>query len=207
MHRHAIAMLLAGTPAFADGTATWLWNVTTQDGDAIVEPGETARITLSLLMQPGDGPFIAFATAVFNTLGTTNADKGTIVDWDFPERHLTLVGDTTTTNGVSLFETTVGQLTVGGPITSANPIDILTFEWAPSIYEPLDVAYETDSWQPEPHTITVWEGESKPTAINVVYPVTEAAVVFTVIPAPPTILLFTIFTLPRRRSSPPSSSQ
>jgi hypothetical protein len=35
--------------------ATWLWDVTTQNGDAIVEPGETATITLSIDFTPNVG--------------------------------------------------------------------------------------------------------------------------------------------------------
>ena len=69
----SVALAGATTPALADGplqgTATWLWDVTTQNGDAIVEPGETATVTISMLIEPDPGspPNAMIAAAVFDT--------------------------------------------------------------------------------------------------------------------------------------------
>jgi hypothetical protein len=182
-----LALTTPATPALADGTATWLWDVTTQDGDALVEPGETATITLSLLMELalGDGPFVALAATMFDTIGMAGADNGDIAGWFIHYPLAEIDGDTTTTDGVSLFNSSAIQLTVGPPFSSDNPIAVITFEWEPAEHEMLNVEYTTYSFNPEPHAMYVWEGADKQSADAVTYDVTEAAITFTVIPAPP----------------------
>ena len=84
--RTLIAGLAIGmiTPlAQADGTGIWLWEVTTDDGDAIVEPGETASVLLSMHMLPNQGfNVVGISATIWDTLGMANADKGQIVDWE-----------------------------------------------------------------------------------------------------------------------------
>lgn len=201
MTRCAIALLSLTAPALADGTATWLWDVATQDGDAIVEPGETATITLLLHMQPHDHPWSAFAATIFDTIGGDGSSNGHIVAWKIHD-HFDLAGDTTTTDGVSLFDTQAGQFTVGGgPFNEDNPVDIFSFEWQPDVLDSYEVNYATISDIEGERAVFVWEGTSKYDATGALYPVSDTLITFTVVPAPPTILLFTIFTLPRRRSS------
>jgi hypothetical protein len=174
----AIGMI---TPlAGADGTGIWLWDVTTDDGDAIVEPGETASVLLSMHMLPNQGFEVAGISAViWDTLGMANADRGQIVGWEILNSLGDLTGDLTTTDGVSLFGTNAGQLTVFGPFTSANPIDVLTFQWEPTEIGVYTVQYMTDT-----ANLTVWEGESPDKATAVEYGVAEAAISFAVVPAP-----------------------
>jgi hypothetical protein len=166
--------------AYADGTGIWLWDVTTNNGDAIVEPGESASVTLSLQMLANPGfNVVGISATIFDTLGKTNADKGEIVGWDVLNGLDNLTGDVTTTDGVSLYGTNAGQLTVFGPFTSANPIDVLTFEWSPVQMGTYSVDYQTDT-----ETVLIWEGETKDTAQAVHYDVVEAALSFNVVPAP-----------------------
>ena len=200
-----LAILALTTPTLADGTATWLWDVTTQDGDTIVEPGETASVTLALLMEPspGGGPWVGLGAAIFDTIGMRGADQGHIAGWTIHNDLSDLIGDQTTTDGVSLFGTEAGQVNTFGPFVSDNPIDVITFEWVPDTLAPLDVAYQTVSAIENVHVVLVYEGEDKESALATFYPVTEAAITFTVVPTPPTLLLLAIFTLPRRRSAPP----
>jgi hypothetical protein len=197
VHRTAaIAVLAASTPTHADGrlqgTATWLYDVTTQNGDALVEPGETATITLSLLMEPdeGDGHFIAIGATIFDTLGGDGAAAGHILRWEVHNGLDELTGDLTTTDGVSLYNTTAGQILVGGgPFTSANPISVLSFEWQPDAYAMFDVEYDTLSNIEGEQIVLVWAGATKKTASSIQYPVIDAHISFKVIPAPTTLAL------------------
>jgi len=181
-----LAALAGAAPALADGTATWLWDVTTQDGDAIVEPGETATVTLSLLMEPfpGEAESEAISAAIFDTLGDAGAYKGQILDWQILNDLDNLTGDLTTTDGSSLYNTNAGQLTVfTGPFTSDNPVDVLQFEWMPVESGAFEVGYLTDSYTEGAHTVRVWEFNDDD-AESVVYPVSEAMIEFSVVPGP-----------------------
>lgn len=176
----ALLMLAAPMAAADDGTAVWLWSVTTQDGDALVEQGETATVTLTLLMEPPPGVAAALCAAVFDTIGTGGADQGEIVGWEVHSHFADLTGDLTTTDGVSLFNTYAGQLETFGPFNADNPVDVFTFEWAPS--EPLNttVTYTTSTETEGPHDVIVWECSDQGGDITAVYPLTEAEITFDV---------------------------
>jgi hypothetical protein len=186
MRTPAIMLALSASPAFGDAIASWLWTVTTQDGDSIVEPRETATVTLSLLMQADDERVDeAIAFAIFDTLGGPGAELGHILGWEVLEDLDGLTGDLTTTDGVSLYNTNAGQLkTLGtGPFTSANPICVLEFEWAPVVDATFDVTYETFSYLDGPHTVDVWECFDGNGDVAT-YPVTEAVITFSVLACP-----------------------
>jgi hypothetical protein len=184
------AFLLGGagvSPAFGQvvGTGTWLWDVTTQDGDNIVHPGETATITLSLDMDPSvgekgqsGGTVIGFGAAIFDTLGGLNADKGTIIGWDVLNSLDFLLGDTTTSDGISLFDTTVGQVP-SEVFSKADPISVITFHWQPARTGDFEVRYST--WT-DPSMFFVWES-GDPLGTNWTS-IVEAAIRFEVVPAP-----------------------
>jgi hypothetical protein len=193
-------MLALTTPTLADGTATWLYDVTTQDGDAFVEPGETATVTLTLVMEPKQDiqTSAALSAAVFSTIGSDGADHGHIIGWKVLSIFADLTGDLTTTDGVSLYNTTAGQLETFGPFDPSNPVDVFMFEWAPDADVNTTVSYTTVSDTNKPGTITVWECNEYGGDVPVIYPVTEAAITFTVIPAPPTLALL-LLAAPRRR--------
>jgi hypothetical protein len=136
-----------GAAAAQEDSATWLWDVTTQDGDSIVEPGETATVTLSLLMEvgAGKGEEIALHAAVFDTLGGDNGANGGIKVWEVLNNLDALTGDLTTTDGISLFGTNAGQCLPPQytPCILDNPIDVLAFEWATDDFGPYSVEYAT----------------------------------------------------------------
>jgi len=79
----------AGALAGEEPSVTWLWEVTTDDGDALVEPGETATVTLSADMEPSVGEpgqtdgfiVVGIGSTIFDTIGGMNADRGGIADW------------------------------------------------------------------------------------------------------------------------------
>lgn len=206
MHEFKALLTLAAltSPALADGVAYWLYDVKTPGGDSIVEPGETATVTLSLLMEPdpGFGPFVAIAATVFDVLGDDAAANGHILGWEYHNALDQLTGDQATSDGVSIFNVQAGQLTTFGPFSSDNPIDVLTFEWAPVEDGPFTATYNTRSVYKDHlfHEVAVWEGEDKDSAKAVHYPVAEAAISITVVPAPPAALLALIACRRPRRS-------
>lgn len=190
------------------GSATWLWDVTTQNGDAVVEPGETATITLSIDMEPDvnfpNGPVLGINAALFDTLAGINADNGAITGWAVQNKLADQLGDQTTTDGQSLFGTIAFQTPLNGPFTPHDPIAVLVFEWQPAFYNNYVVEYATstiNSVDGTPMEVFVWEGdigefESFP------WPISEANVSFPVVPSPATIAtpcMLGCFALRRRR--------
>lgn len=163
-----------------NGTATWLWDVSTQNGDTIVEPGETAMISLSIDMDPDvdwpNGTVLGLGGALFDTLGGVNADKGGILTWElaFPFSEIIGDGDTTTTDGTSLFNTFVIQTLENDVFSPADPITVLIFEWDPRHVGSYSVQYATDS-----SFVSIITNEG-----GVNWNVQEAAISFEVIPSP-----------------------
>jgi hypothetical protein len=200
------AFLLGGagvSPAFGQvvGTGTWLWDVTSQDGDNIVHPGETATITLSLDLSPSvgekgqsGGSVKAFGGAIFDTIGGVNANRGTIVGWKVNPSLTFIVGDVTTTDGVSLFGTSLLQ--VCGEVCDPNdPIHVLALEWQPSMSGTFEVHYATAT---DSRLIAVWEGIQLELWTTVI----EASVSFHVVPVPGALaLLLPAFLMGIRRGT------
>jgi hypothetical protein len=188
------ALVAAGGPALAQvgGQAAWLWDVTTENGDAIVEPGETATITLSIDMTPDvngpDGPVIGFGVANFNTIGGGGAANGQILEWEILNTLDDLTGDLTETDGVSLTNTWVGQDPDFGEFVFLDPLDVLQFKWGTVDYGNYTVAYDTETLAvgnpPMTQNILVWEGEFLGEFDVFHWPIAEAAIVFDVVPAP-----------------------
>jgi len=132
--------------ATAQETATWLWDVTTDDGDALVEPGETATVTMSLDMHPDvDGlTVIGFAGTTFDVLGSAGAPNGTVLDWQILNDLDHFVTDESFTDGVSILNVEAAQLLLG-PFSGDDPIDILEFQWTTDDYSGYAVTYETST--------------------------------------------------------------
>jgi hypothetical protein len=205
MHNSAsiVALTALTTPNLADGTATWLYDVTTQNGERLDEPGETATNTHTLLMEPfeGDDHFVAIGATIFDTLGDAGAAAGLVLGWEVHNGLDELTGDLTTTDGVNLYDTTAGQLTLGGgPFTSANPIAVLSFEWQPDAYAMFDVGYDTVSDIEGEQIVLVWAGATKHTASSIEYPVIDSHITFAVVPAPAALAPLALLAARRRRT-------
>lgn len=199
----AMPIGLMNAAAFGDGQATWLWDVTTQNGDAIIEPGETAIVTLSLLMESEmyDMDHVAIGWAEFDTLGGFGAGMGAIVDWQVLNILDNLTGDQTTTDGVSLFNTTAAQIDGQGPFANDNPIGVLEFEWSPDHVGEYVVGYDTLTHM---GTVQVWISlDDGPYDLAEVWPVAEAAISFQVVPAPATLGVVAILAVAWRRRCQP----
>jgi len=140
-------------------TLTWMHDV--PDG-TVVNPGESIKVTLSASMQ-GEGEFVALSATIFDTLNTLGGDLGDITSWEVLNDLDELTGDLTTTDGDSLFGTNAGQLTVFGPFTSDNPIDVLSLTWTASEGGGGgEVAYETNT-----KAAVLWIGADKESAVSV----------------------------------------
>jgi len=185
-------MCVTASGAFAQvgGEASWLWEVSTQNGDSIVEPGETPTITLSIDMRPDamqGGPVLGFGGVVFDTFGSGGALQGAMLDWSVLNDLDNIGGgDTTTSDGVSLFGTAAGQDPLLPSFLHDDPIGVLSFEWATDDFSQYEVMYETMSLVPDQgeHVIIVWEGTNGFDATPHLWPIEEALISFQVVPAP-----------------------
>jgi hypothetical protein len=179
--------------------ATWLWDVTTQNGDAIVEPGETATITLSIDFTPNVGEpgktgktVSGLYGTIFDVLGGAGATNGKIIAWSIDPRLIVIPGDTTVSDGVSLFGTTL--LNSAQFFVADDPITAVAIEWLPSTFSNYDVEYQTC-------TLGV---EVLEDFVVVEWSVVEASLMFQVVPVPGTIALcvaMSALTAYRRRRS------
>jgi hypothetical protein len=185
-----------------DGRATWLWEVTTDNGDSIVEPGESAQVSLMLDMDPDvnypDGPVLGLGGVAFDLLGDSGAANGHVTDWQVNPYLIALTGDLTTTDGVSLFGVTAVQFTIV-VFSPDDPIDVLTFSWEPSMGGSYSVEYDSSSWNPivvppQQDHAAIWTGTME-SSFLVPWPVTEAAISFNVVPTPSTLLALGLTTV------------
>ena len=161
---------------------------TTLDVMALVDPGNgwlvqvdpaddgsSVECTLSLAMQ-ADAPFVAFAASIFNTLNVSGSEFGDISGWEVLNHLEELTGDLTETDGDSLFGTLAGQLTIFGPFTEDNPIDVLRFTWEAA---PGYVIGEGSDWvgyQTSTEALELWVGDDQDsaTAVEVIDQIIEA---------------------------------
>jgi hypothetical protein len=146
-----IALAWAATAPAAlagDHVANWTWVVTTDDNDQFVEPGETARITLTVDLSvdpPNPGitgqPICGWASAELDVILATGA--GHIVGWDILEHYDWLTGDLTTTDGFSLY--CVTALNFRQLFDQCEPCPIIEFEWQPIAFDGRQAQYVTDT--------------------------------------------------------------
>jgi len=130
------------------GEASWVWEVTTQDGDSVVEPGETAIVDLSIDMEPDvftgpGGPIVVLGLsgALWDLVGQQNASLGTITDWslELDQQQDPKVGDS------DIFGLSAVQIPVPDTFKHDDPIHVFTFEWTPSEAGAFSVEYATDT--------------------------------------------------------------
>jgi hypothetical protein len=146
-----------------------------------------------------DGPVLGLAHAVFDTIGGTNADMGSIIDWELHKPFDKLLGkfDETTTDSVSLFGTLVFQHAQSDVFNPADPIGVITFFWQPDAPGAYTVNYATETDE-----LFVWEGSKARDFDAFPWRVEEAAIAFEVVPgvATPSVIAlgFAVFTRRRR---------
>ena len=186
---------LAGGAYAQSGSGTWMASVNAPDG------GTTAEVTLSLEMS-ADTPYVALSATIFDTLNTAGSDFGGITGWSVLNSLDELTGDLTTTDGDSLFGTNAGQLTVFGPFTSANPIDVLSFTWEADDGYVIG-AGDAVNYSTATENLTLWVGEDKDsaTALDVTADTADVDFGWEVVPTPASMALLGMggLVLARRR--------
>jgi len=173
------------------GEASWVWEVTTQDGDSVVEPGETAIVDLSIDMEPDvftgpGGPPIVLGLflAQWDMLGQQNSSNGMIVDWTAPlDSVAASESDGTNITGLVAFQT-------GSPDTFLHddPIHVLTFEWAPATVGTYGVEYITSTLNDSVSVLTGTIAFDDLVAEE--WSVNDAIVPFQVVPSPTSLTLY-----------------
>lgn len=185
MKRMLLAPLMLVSGAHAQ-TWTWLADVS----DDVIEPGESVTVTLSAFMEH-DTPFVALSAFIADVLIQSGAESGHLDEYEWlndlnNDLIITLDDD-------SFYQLAGGQLTVFGPFTSDNPIDVFQFTWTATA--PGDVTYATNT-----HIATIWAGEDHESATAVdVEVLHEVMFGWTVVPAPGVVLIVVGALAPRRR--------
>ena len=160
----------------------------------------TAEWTLSLDMS-ADAPFVALSATIFDTLNVAGAEFGSITSWEVLNSLDELTGDLTTTDGDSLFGTNAGQLTVFGPFTSANPIDVLKFTWEAADGYTIGDGGDLVTYQTQTKAMVLWVGDDIDSAASTEAQASDVAFEWTVVPTPASAALLGLggLALARRR--------
>jgi hypothetical protein len=126
----AIAGLAAA--ASAQGTLTYSWSVSdTGNGDGKIEPGESALLTMTGTMDPGA---TGFAGSIFDIVGVSNWDTGTV---DVYENHLDALtgpGDLQGNNDILTIEAFQLPPLFNPDFDASNPITLYSITWTPADY-------------------------------------------------------------------------
>ncbi len=181
MKTAASLLVIAGLAAAAQaqsGAATWM-------ADVNIVNETTAEWTLSLSME-ADTEFVALSATIFDTLNTAGAEFGDITSWEVLNDLAELTGDLTTTDGDNLYGTNAGQLTVFGPFTSDNPVDVLKFTWEAADGFTIGDGGDLVSYSTSTENVTLWVGADKDSAdaLDVTGNVLEGVARIGIIPAP-----------------------
>jgi hypothetical protein len=180
-----LLLLATSTQVVAQTGATeWFAQIETNPEATGVE------VTLWLNMESTE-PWEALSATIFDTLNTAGAEYGSIVGWEVHNQLACLTGDLTTTDGTSLYNTHAGQLFPFAPFTSANPIDVLSFQW--SAHEGYRIADEGQAvaFATLTQFMFLWVGEDQhDNNVHVieVFDITEGVFGWHVVPPPSTIV-------------------
>jgi hypothetical protein len=144
MKRSAIILLALGAAVARADVATWFWTVSdTGNGDGVIEPGESARITLWAGFDPRHDYSGGFSEAGPYTISGDAAWSAGIVE-EYrnlldPEHAFgdgTLDGATNAIAGVHHFQWSPG---IGDQFNPSNPIMLYAIRWKPANYDPTTV--------------------------------------------------------------------
>lgn len=163
----------------------------------LVKPGDVVTVTVSALMDH-DTPFFALNAFELAALVHIGADLGSI-------QSVKVLNDLNSLCGQcgpewdqdDIWSVGGGQLTVFGPFTSDNPIDVFEMRWQAEA--PGEVSYDTAT-----EFAWIWAGDDKESAVAVdITDVAETSFGWTVVPAPGAALTIgiTFAAMRRRRQS------
>ena len=145
-------LLLAVVPAAARANlATWFWTVSdTGNGDGVIEPGESALLTLSVAFDPVAtglalaGPYTISGEAAWSR-GTVD-DRANLFD---PHDFFDDGSLDELTNAISDIEHFQFPPVAGEHFYPDNPIDVFAIRWTPADYRPATVVLNNgapDAW-------------------------------------------------------------
>jgi hypothetical protein len=146
-----VAVALSATLARAD-VVTWFWTVSdTGNGDGLIEPGESALLTLSMAFdppQPQLGGMFAQA-GPYDILGNAAWAAGAV---DARENYLDDASDSGTLDGfnnILAIDNFQYALMFDVDYDDSNPIDLFFIRWTPEGYQPATVTLNNggpDTW-------------------------------------------------------------
>jgi len=127
-----IAVAGFAAAAAAQGTLTYSWSVSdTGNGDGLIEPGESALLTMVGTMDPGA---TGFAGSIYDIVGIQNWDTGTV---DVYENHLDALtgpGNLQGNNDILTIESFQLPPLFNPDFDASNPITLYTITWTPADY-------------------------------------------------------------------------
>jgi len=184
MIKSGIAAMIALCGA-AYGTGEVFLGISVSDtgnGDGIIEPGESALLTVSALMVdlPGGGTLYGYGGSVLDLPGGDGT--GDVSAWTIHNNLADIVGDTTIDNGEFLSNVSTLQLDFTGVVTD-NPIALITFRWDTTDYSARVVGYRTDL-TPSGGVVGVLVKNDKGKVVSENWPGFEGEGLFLVVPTP-----------------------
>ncbi len=125
--------VVAGLAAAASAqTLTYSWSVSdTGNGDGVIEPGESALLTMSGTMDPGA---TGFAGSIFDIIGVSNWDTGTVDAYENMLDALTGPGNLQGNNDITGIEAFQLPPLFNPQFDASNPITLYKITWTPSDY-------------------------------------------------------------------------
>ncbi len=126
-------IVVAGMAAVASAqTMTISWMVSdTGNGDGIIEPGESAMLSMWAAMDPGA---TGFAGSIYDIIGTANFDTGTVDVFDNLLDALTDDGTLGGNNDITGVESFQLPPLFNGEFVADNPIELYNITWTPNDY-------------------------------------------------------------------------
>ncbi|MDQ7014256.1 MAG: PEP-CTERM sorting domain-containing protein [Planctomycetota bacterium] len=126
-------IVVAGMAAVASAqTMTISWMVSdTGNGDGIIEPGESALLSMWAHMDP---EATGFAGSIYDILGTGNFDTGTVDVYDNLLDGLTDDGTLVAGNDITGVESFQLPPAFNGDFIADNPIELYNITWTPNDY-------------------------------------------------------------------------
>ncbi|QKK07448.1 MAG: PEP-CTERM sorting domain-containing protein [Planctomycetota bacterium] len=160
MNRFAFASCLfaAAGLASAQGVMTITWSASdTGNGDGIVEPGESAVMTMWAEMSPGQ---TGFAGSIYDLNGDALWQAGTVESYENLLGELTDDGTLNGDNSITNIESFQLPPAFNGNFVADNPIALYRVTWTPASYDGAFVSIDSTHINFDVYTDTFGTSES-----------------------------------------------
>jgi len=125
--------------ASAQGTLTYSWSVSdTGNGDGVIEPGESALLTMKGSMSPSA---TGFAGSIFDIVGTSNWATGSIDSYENMLDALTGPGNLQGNNDITGIEAFQLPPLFNPNFDASNPVTLYKITWTPNDYSARTVQF------------------------------------------------------------------